>query len=65
MARKKPEKKMPATATGTKFVRLELPLDVHIKLRVIAAKQGMSMAQYTKLLVENHVAEIERKASRK
>ena len=30
MARKKPEKKdMPATASETKFVRLELPIETH------------------------------------
>jgi len=60
MARKKPEKEeMPATTSETKFVRLELPIEAHIKLRVIAAKQGKSMAEYTRALVENHIRDIE------
>lgn len=60
MARKKPEKKeLPATSAETKFVRLELPIETHIKLRVIAAQLGMSMAQYTRILVEDHVRDME------
>jgi hypothetical protein len=60
MARKKTEKKdMPATTSETKFVRLELPIETHIKLRVIAAKRGMSMAEYTRALVEEHVRSVE------
>lgn len=56
MIRSIPEnKKMPATASETKYVRLELPVDTHLQLRVMAAKQGMSMAEYTRHLVEQHV----------
>ncbi len=53
MARKKTEKKeMPATASETKFVRLELPIETHRALRMEAARQEVSMAQLAKIAVE-------------
>lgn len=58
MAKKKPEKPMPAIAepeTKTKPVRLDLPLDLHQKLRVVAAKQGKPMAVFAREIVERIV----------
>ncbi len=53
MSRKKTEKeKMPATASETKFVRLELPIETHRALRMEAARQEVSMAQLAKIAVE-------------
>ena len=56
MARKKPEKKdMPATASETKFVRLELPIETHRALRLEAARQELSMAQLARIAVEEYL----------
>jgi predicted HicB family RNase H-like nuclease len=57
MARKSsPEKKnMEAVASETKFVRLELPIEIHRKLRLQAAKEEVSMAQLAKLAVEEYL----------
>jgi hypothetical protein len=60
MARKKTEKKdMPAIAAEpqTKPVRLDLPLDVHQMLRVVAAEDGLPMAVFAREVVERVVRE--------
>ena len=58
MARKKPEP-MQTAETETKFVRLELPIDIHIKFRVAAAKKGATMATMARRLVEEFLAKEE------
>lgn len=58
---KKSAKPMPATAaepeTKTKPVRLDLPLDLHSKLRVVAARHGKPMAVFAREVVERIVLE--------
>jgi hypothetical protein len=58
MARKKPTEQEPmeAVASETKFVRLELPIETHRKLRLQAAKEEVSMAQLAKTAVEEYLA---------
>ena len=60
MAKKRTEtggRKMPTVAEepGLKLVRLELPPDVQLQVRVEAAKEGLSMAAMARRLVENWV----------
>ena len=56
MARSKPEnKKMPAIASETKYVRLELPIDTHRALRLEAARQELSMAHLARIAVEEYL----------
>jgi predicted HicB family RNase H-like nuclease len=54
---------MPATASETKFVRLELPIEMHRALRMEAARQEVSMAQLAKIAVEEFLER--RKGTRK
>jgi len=57
MSRKKSEKKdVPTTASETKFVRLELPIETHRALRMEAARQELSMAQLARIAVEEYLA---------
>ncbi len=60
MARKKTEQpKMPATAEPkTKPVRLDLDLELHQMLRVVAAEQGKPMAVFAREVVERTVREL-------
>jgi hypothetical protein len=60
MARKKGEKKpMPAAAEPkTKPVRLDLLEETHRRLRVVAAEEGKSMAEFARDLVERIVNEM-------
>jgi len=61
MARKKPEKKnVPVAAIETKFVRLELPIEVHRALRMEAARQERPMAHVARIAVEEYL--VRRKA---
>jgi predicted DNA-binding protein len=57
MARKKTEApKMPAAAEAkTKPVRLDLDLELHQMLRVVAAEQGKPMAVFAREVVESMV----------
>ena len=61
VAKKKTEKpKMPALAEieveiKTKPVRLDLSLDMHAKLRVVAARHGKPMAVFARQVVEQTV----------
>lgn len=58
MARKKPrveKKDMDAVASDTKFVRLELPIEIHRRLRMAAARQELSMAQLARIAVEEYL----------
>jgi plasmid stability protein len=54
MPRRKNEegKTMSATGVVLKTVRLELPLEVHRRLRVLAAKEEKSMAALAREMVE-------------
>lgn len=57
MARKRPEKEMPATAEPkTKPVRLDLPPDVHHMLRIVAAEEAKPMAVFAREIVAEVVA---------
>lgn len=47
---------MNASGIALKAVRLELPLDLHRELRIEAAKQGVSMASFVRVLVENYLS---------
>jgi hypothetical protein len=57
MARKKPQEKkdMEAVAPETKFVRLELPIEIHRRLRMAAARKELSMAQLARIAVEEYL----------
>jgi hypothetical protein len=57
MGRKKSEEKKPmeAVASETKFVRLELPLELHRQLRMEAASQDKSMAELARNIVEEYL----------
>lgn len=44
-------KKKVGAASTTKHVRLEITDEQHARLRVMAAKAGMSMAAYARMLV--------------
>lgn len=56
MAKKKAEATpVPATATETKPVRLDLPGDVHRLLRKVAAEHGKSMASHARDIVEKAI----------
>jgi plasmid stability protein len=46
-----------ASSPKTKIVRLELDLDQHAKLRVVAAQHGMSMAAFARFIVEKAIKE--------
>lgn len=61
MARKK---ETPMNATETKFVRLELDMESHQHLRVVAAQHGKSMSAYVKSLVEQDLASRKKGGSR-
>lgn len=61
---KKGVKKVNGTAERTKPVRLDFTESMHYKLRVVAAKAGMSMAVYCRLLVEKAVLEAWEKEER-
>ena len=63
MARKKAEKKMPATEIEMKFVRLQLPADDHLKLRRLAADAGTNMAVFTRKIVQEYLASHKPKGS--
>lgn len=52
MARKKPEKPVPATEAPSKAVRLDLDAESHRKLRLEAAKLEKPMAAVVRDLVE-------------
>lgn len=57
MAREKPEnKEMDAATRDTKFVRLELPIELHRQLRLEAAKQERSMAWLAREIIKEHFA---------
>jgi predicted DNA-binding protein len=60
MAReKKGPKKMPTTVEPkTKPVRLDLPLELHQMLRVVAAEQGKPMAVFARELIEHTVRKL-------
>lgn len=69
MARKKTAQpkgdEMPATMEPkTKAIRLDLPEDDHQALRVLAAKEGMSMAAYVRDLVLERVRESRKRGGR-
>jgi hypothetical protein len=53
--KKRAEKEMEATAIQTKPVRLDLSVETHRKLRVVAAEKGLPMAVYARDLVEQSV----------
>ncbi len=56
MARKTRGKKdVPTTASESKFVRLELPIETHRALRLEAARQELSMAQLARVAVEEYL----------
>ncbi len=65
MARKKPgEKKDMEAVAETKFVRLELPLDTHRKLRIAAARAELRMAQLARIAVEEYLERHEPRGGR-
>jgi len=43
------------SAGETRFVRLELPIEIHDRLRVLAAEARQAMSQYVRQLVETTV----------
>jgi hypothetical protein len=57
MARKRVQRKedMPATETALRAVRLELPSNIHAKLRIEAAKKDVSLASLARTIVEDYV----------
>ncbi len=58
MPRQKSEKGKPVDATGTELrsVRLELPPDIHKRLRRAAAEAETSMARLVRRLVEDFLS---------
>jgi hypothetical protein len=58
MAKKPPKGKpdMPAVETELRAVRLELPLKIHAKLRVEAARKDMSLAGLARSVMEDYAA---------
>jgi hypothetical protein len=57
MARKKSEKsKMAATDVEMRFVRLQLPVEDHRKLRRLAADEDTNMAILTRRIVQEYLA---------
>jgi hypothetical protein len=58
MPRKKSKGGKPVNAAGTelKAVRLELPVEDHKRLRIEAAKEGVSMASLVRCIVEGYLA---------
>jgi hypothetical protein len=58
MAKKTPKGKadMPATETELRAVRLELPLRIHAKLRIEAAKKDISLASLARSVMEDYAA---------
>jgi hypothetical protein len=58
MPRKTSKGGKPVDAVGTelKAVRLELPLEDHKRLRIEAAKEGVSMASLVRRLVEDFLS---------
>jgi predicted HicB family RNase H-like nuclease len=57
MAKKQAKVKgdMPATETELRAVRLELPPQIHAKLRIEAAKKDVSLASLARSVVEDYV----------
>jgi hypothetical protein len=57
MARKRAEEpKVPTTKSELKYVRLQLPRDIHKQFRILAVQQDTDMANLARKIVEEYVA---------
>jgi hypothetical protein len=57
MARKKAERpEMTTTQSELKYVRLQLPRDIHKQFRILAVQQDTDMANLARRIVEEYVA---------